>query len=193
MKIKVGYQGIKYANNYFAVKAMVEKNFPNDEVELVPLEKSANVVKALKEGTIDYGSCAFHTDLSGAVEETKQAVSGFDYEVVDTYTIDVHHYICKRSADVKDSDIRFVVAHPEALKECSIKVKELFPEAVPIPYSNSATCARDLSRGLFTASCTAVICDVKAAEEYGLAVLQPDAENIKPNGTDFCMIKAASK
>ena len=193
MKVKVGYQGIKNSNNYFAVDAMVKKNFPNDEVELVPLEKSANVVKALKEGTIDFGSCAFYTDLSGKVEETRQAVADFDYEVVDTYNIDVHHYICKRSADVKDSDIRFVVGHPEALKECSIKIQELFPDAAPIPYSNSATCARDLSRGLFTASATAVICSVEAAGDYQLAVIQPDAENIKPNGTDFCLIKVASK
>ena len=188
MSIRVGYQGIKNCNNYFAVTAMVEKNFPGQDVELVPLEKSVNVVNALKEGSIDYGSCAFRTDVAGDVAETKQACEGFDYEIVDTYTIDVHHYICKKRPDIRDADIRYIVGHQEAIRECTIKLGELFPQAARIPYTNSACSARDLAGGLF-ADCVAVICDVKAAEEYGLTVILPDAENIKPNGTDFYMIR----
>ena len=61
-KVIVGYQGIKYCNNYYAVLDIVEQFkqvHPDTEVEIIPLEHSDKVIAALKKKEIDYGTMAF--------------------------------------------------------------------------------------------------------------------------------------
>lgn len=194
-EIIIGYQGIKFCNNYFAVNAMAEnmkKNMPNKEIKIIPLEKSKNVVNALLKGEIDYGSMAFKTDLVEHVQETKDACENISYEIIDEYISDIHHCLFKKNKNIPNDLISKVCSHVEAIRECTIKIKELFPNAINTPYETTGVAARDLANGKLPDD-TAVVCSKEAGEKYGLTLVMANAENIKPNNTYFYMIRLKNK
>lgn len=190
-KIIVGYQGIDFCNNYYAVHEMVDKmkkKMPDKEIEIIPLEHSDKVIAALKKGEIDYGSMAFTTDLGIKVKETEEACADVSYEIFEESTIDVHHCLFKKSKDIPNDAIRKVSSHIEAIRECTLQISYYFPKAVHVPYETTGIAARDLANGLLSDD-TAVVCSKEAGESNGLYLVKENAETISPNNTYFYMIR----
>lgn len=190
-KVIVGYQGIKYCNNYYAVLDIVEQFkqvHPDTEVEIIPLEHSDKVIAALKKKEIDYGTMAFTTDLGIKVKETEDALKDVKYEVCGKSTIDVHHCLFKKNADIPNDEIRVVSSHPEAIRECTMQISYFFPKAIHIPYETTGIAARDLGAGILPDN-TAVVCSKEAGLSNGLCLVKENAETISPNNTYFYMIK----
>ena len=79
--VKVGYQGIEGSNSEEAAKKLCEIKGIK-EFELVPLVTSRGVVEKLNRNEIDYGVMAYKNNIGGKVQETIDALSMINYELV---------------------------------------------------------------------------------------------------------------
>lgn len=103
--IKIGYQGIEGSNAEQAAKDLVKKLNLAD-VEYVPLVDSPHVIKAMKTGETDYGVCAVYNSVAGMVLETFFATNGVELFIRGETTMNIHHCLFKKRADIPDDDSR---------------------------------------------------------------------------------------
>lgn len=183
---KLGYQGIENSNVHTATLHFVEKHGWSD-MELIPLVSSINVIEALKKGEIQYGICAYTTDVAGPVAETAKALEGVSVNIMDTYSIDIHHNLFKKDDSVSNDEITAIASHPEALRECQKNINKMYPKAESIPVQNTAVAARDLNDGKLPKT-TAVLCSKKAGAQYNLSLIQENIEDLEHNGTSFALM-----
>ena len=88
-ELKVGYQGIEGSYSHQAAKYIMPM------AEHVPLVSSANVVKALCDGDIDYGVMAIKNSIGGIVLETDKAVAAAPLLPTLTFRLRIHHCLYK--------------------------------------------------------------------------------------------------
>lgn len=187
-KIRVGYQGMENSNNHRAAKKLSERFQSEYEIELIPLISSANVVKALQQGDIEYGVMA-HSGTDGwLVPETKDACEGVELTLVDQVCIEIHHFLYKKNESVPFESLKRVASHPAALLVCHNHIRELFPEIEEIEVEDTALSAKKLSEGIISED-TAVICSEKAGKQYNLCLIKGQMQDRNPNGVNFIMVK----
>ena len=115
--VKVGYQGIEGSNSEEAARKLCEIKGIK-EFELVPLVTSQRVVEKLNRNEIDYGVMAYKNNIGGKVQETMDALSMINYELVGRCELLIHHCIFVLDSSIKLSDITKVVSHEQALVQC---------------------------------------------------------------------------
>ncbi len=82
------------------------------------------------------------------------------------------------------SDITAIASHDQALKQCRMYLKRMWENVDLQPYPDTALAAKDLSEGTLPSS-TAVVASMRAAEMYGLDVLDEKIQDLKFNYTVF--------
>lgn len=87
------------------------------------------------------------------------------------------------------SEIRTICSHDQALKQCRMYLKRVWPEADMLPYADTAQAAQDLGRQALDPS-VAVIAPRRCAELYGLSVLAESIQDLKFNYTTFVVASA---
>lgn len=187
-KIRVGYQGMENSNNHRAAMKLSERFQSEYEVELIPLISSANVVKALQQGDVEYGVMA-HSGTDGwLVPETKAACEGIELELIGQTCIEIHHFLYKKNSAVPFESLKKVASHPAALLVCHNHIRELFPDIEEVEVEDTALSAKKLSEGIISED-TAVICSEKAGQQYNLCLIKGQMQDRNPNGVNFIMVK----
>ena len=105
---------------------------------------------------------------------------GISEDVVDTY----FEGTISRVGGIELSDIEKVMSHPQALSQCELYTGKKGFE--PLPCSNTAVAARNTAREKRLN--LAAICPYKAAEEYGLKILDNHLQDNPNNTTRFIVI-----
>lgn len=187
MKIKIGYQGVEYSNNYFAAIEFAKTQHLND-FELIPLISSANVVNALEKKSIDFGLMATQNNTVGIVNESFEATLNKPLELVDTVILSINHTIFLKNENIIPSDIKQIISHEMALKQCKDTLSELFPTAKLISASDSAITAELLATDYYDEN-TAIICNMNAGIKYNLYPFKKNAEDSSENQTEFRLYK----
>jgi prephenate dehydratase len=91
----------------------------------------------------------------------------------------------------KASDLKKVISHPEALKECARWLKTNFPEKLAQEeVSSTAAAAEAVSKGDGT---IAAIASPAAASVYQLQILFSNIEDDRSNATNFVVIEGAGR
>ena len=80
-----------------------------------------------------------------------------------------------------------MVSHQQALKQCRMYLKRMWPELELEEYVDTASAAKDLASGALAPSC-AVIAPRICAELYGLEILEADIQDLKFNFTTFLAV-----
>lgn len=185
--IKIGYQGIEGANAEQAAHDLVDKlTLPN--VEYVPLVDSAHVIHALTAHEIDYGVCAIYNSVAGIVQETVAATNGVELYIKSDTTLNIHHCLFKKSADIPDESLTAVASHVLAIKQCEEHLRDLYPGLRHIEVEDTGKAAKDLSDGTLPDSC-AVLCRKNAGELFGLTLMDENIEDFPDNRTHFCLFQ----
>lgn len=175
--VKVGYQGIKGANGHEATL----KLFPNSEA--VNYKTFSDVFDAVDKGEIAYGVLPVENSTAGSVSAVYDLILKHRFYIVKALDLPIDY--CLAGLKQSDfSDIEKVWSHPQSLSQCANYIaKHNFDST---PFENTAVAAREAAKEKRLN--VAAICSYKAAEEYGLKILDNHLQDDKGNTTRFIVI-----
>lgn len=175
--IKVGYQGIAGANSHEATLKM----FPN--ATLINYKSFGNVFEAVEKEEITYGILPVENSTGGSVSAVYDLILKHRFYIVGAVDLPIDYCLCGiKQAEL--ADIEMVWTHPQSISQCSDYIAKYNFE--PTPCSNTAVAARAVAKEKRLN--VAAICSYKAAEEYGLKVLDNHIQDDKTNTTRFIVI-----
>ena len=180
--MKIGVMGAKgsfseEAGRAYAHKAGLKK------YELAYLVSAENVLGALEKGDIDLGIFPIENSNGGIVLEAVHAMAKHNFSIKKIFEIDVHHCLLVRKG-AKADKIKTITSHDQAIKQCRMYLKRVWPKVKIKEYADTAKAAEDLAKGKLPAS-TAVIASRAAAHVYKLEVLEESIQDLKFNYTSF--------
>lgn len=175
--IKVGYQGIKGANGHEATLRL----FPNGTA--VNYKTFSDVFSAVDSGEINYGVLPVENSTAGSVSTVYDLILRHRFYIVGALDLPIDYCLAGLNQS-EFSDIEKVWSHPQSLSQCANYIaKNNFDSS---PCSNTAIAARDTATEKRLN--VAAICSYKAAEEYGLKILDNHIQDNDVNTTRFIVI-----
>lgn len=175
--ITVGYQGIEGANSHEATIRL----FPNAKSK--HYKSFADVFAAVENGDISYGVLPVENSTGGSVSSVYDLILKHRFYIVGALDLPIDYCLGGiRQAELEDIEI--VRTHPQSILQCANYIADNNYESVPC--SNTAVAARDVAKEKRLN--VAAICSYKAAEEYGLKVLDNHIQDDDSNVTRFIVI-----
>ncbi|MDR0980230.1 MAG: prephenate dehydratase [Methanocalculaceae archaeon] len=177
---KVGYQGVagsfgeQAAREYFGEIASAVTNYKEFD----------DVFAALERGEIDYGVLPIENSTAGDVLEVADLITRCSLYVVGEHIIRVRHNLLGVS-DASTGTIHEVYSHPQAISQCRNFLRH-HPEINAYPYPNTALAAKFIAETNDPAK--ASIGSLRAAELYGLEVLEKNIQTEENNYTRFVIL-----
>lgn len=180
--MKIGVMGAKgsfseEAGRIYAQKAGLKK------FTLDYLVSAENVLTTLESGGIDIGIFPIENSNGGIVIEAVHAMAKHRFAIKKLFEIDVHHNLLVRRGTTSDK-VKTITSHDQALKQCRMYLKRIWPKVKVREYEDTAKAAEDLASGKLPAS-TAVIASRAAASVYKLDILEESIQDLKFNYTSF--------
>ncbi len=181
-KIIIGVSGAKgsfseEAADYYCHKNNIKKS------QLIYLISVENVLKELTAGKIDKGVFPIENSNGGIVYEAVYAMSKYIFKIENMFEIDIKHCLLVRPG-AKAGDIKKIVSHNQALKQCRMYLKRKWLDIDLDEYCDTAAAAEDLGFGKLPAR-VAVIAPKKCASLYCLDILEENIQDLKFNFTTF--------
>lgn len=180
MKIGVmGAQGSfsEEAGRTYAMKEKIEKP------ELSYLVNAEAVLAALEAGDIETAIFPIENSNGGIVIEAVYAMAKHRFDIQKIFEIDVRHNLLVKPG-VHAGNITEITSHDQALKQCRMYLKRIWPGVEIHEYTDTAKAAADLASGELPET-TAVIAARAAADLYGLEILEEGIQDLKFNYTSF--------
>lgn len=171
--------GILYANR---------EDFIPDITYCIDME---GVLSALEKGIIEFGIFPVVNSRGGLVQSAFEAMGRHLFTLVDEVWMEVHQCLLALPGITKDK-ITAIATHPQAISQCERYIKKEFPHAEILPWEDTAKAAKDLRDGLLLPT-TGVIAPARAAQLYGLVVLEKGIQDQHPNLTTFIVVKRYAK
>lgn len=131
-----------------------------------------NVLRALHEGTADFGVFAVQNSRGGVVMETIDALSRYKCEILETFDLLISHCILHHP-EVRFEQVDTLISHPQALAQCRATLAARYPHlrltSGQGELIDQANCARAIADGRIAAN-TAVLAPEICASLFGLRV-----------------------
>lgn len=175
--IKVGYQGIKGANGHEAVIRL----FP--DADAFNYKTFSDVFEAVDKGEITYGVLPVENSTAGSVSAVYDLILKHRFYIVEALDLPIDYCLAGLKQS-EFSDIEKVWSHQQTLSQCANYIAKNNFEATAC--SNTAIAARDVANEKRLN--VAAICPYKAADEYGLKILDNHLQDNKGNTTRFIVI-----
>jgi prephenate dehydratase len=153
------------------------------EADIVPLISAENVLGALSKNEIDRGVFPIENSNGGIVIEAVYAMAKYQFTIEKMFELDIHHMLLVKRGQ-RAANIQAISSHDQALKQCRMYLKRVWPEADIVPYADTAKAAEDLANGTLPDT-TAVIAPRQSAALYGLDILEESIQDLKFNYTTF--------
>lgn len=151
--------------------------------EILPLITAEAVLTAVETGACDKGIFPIENSNGGIVIEAVHAMAKHVFVIEKMFELDVHHMLLVKPG-MTASHITAISSHDQALKQCRMYIKRVWPDAEVVPYADTAKAAEDLSAGILPDT-TAVIASRGCATLYGLSILEESIQDLKFNYTTF--------
>ena len=174
--LKVAYSGTVGAFAHIAA----EELFP--DAQKISFGDFASAYRAVEDGECDLCVLPVENSYNGEVGQVTDLMFSGSLYVNGIYDLAVcHDLLGIEGATV--SDIKEVVSHPQALAQCSRYIKEKGYSTRE--FENTALAAREVARTMDKS--LAAIASAKAAESFGLTVLDHDINESRSNTTRFAV------
>lgn len=157
-----------------------------------PLTTITEIAQSVGDGRAQLGLLPFENSTGGFVGETHKLLLGSQdpgWRVVGDVTVPISNNFLVKSG-TRASDLRKIVSHPEALKECANWLKTKFPQLTQESVSSTAAAAEAVSKSDGT---IAAIASSTAARVYGLETLFSNIQDNQHNATNFVVIQTAGR
>jgi len=153
-------------------------------VETLPCETFDDVFEAVNAKKADAGLIAIENSLAGSIHQNYDLLLRNELQIVGEYLLRVRHCLIALPG-VKKEDIKKAISHPQALGQCAaylrlhgIKAEQVYDTAGSVKMLIESG-ARD----------TAAIASKRAAELYGMNILEEGIEDNAENYTRFLAIQ----
>jgi prephenate dehydratase len=175
--MKVAFQGERGAYSEQAVYDYF------GEVDALPCESFEDVFTAVDLRRSEYGLIPIENSLAGSIHQNYDLLLRYKLHIVGEYFLRVRHCLIALP-DVQISDVWKAISHPQALGQCAgyLRSHHLKPEAV---YDTAGSVKMLRESG---ARDTAAIASRRAAEIYGMQILEEGIEDNPENLTRFIAI-----
>jgi prephenate dehydratase len=172
----VGHLGVPGAYTHQAA----EELFPQSP--LTGFKSFQQVVRAVEKGDLDFGVLPVENSTAGRVAEAYQLLDVMDLQIIAEHFVRVQHCLARRPGR-SGEPVRSIMSHPQALMQCEEWLRTSQPDANQINTTDTATAAKEVAAspdpGL------AAICSKRAAEIYGLDIVQTGIQDRDDNTTRF--------
>ena len=154
------------------------------------LYTSANVLKSLHKGEIDFGQFAIHNSIGGMVGESVQAMTKYKFKIVKEFAIQIAHALMIRS-DADFSDVTTIMTHPQVLAQCRGNLAQKYANLVKTSGKgvliDHATVAKRMSEGKIDKNIATMGSDI-LAQIYGLKIVENNLQDLQNNFTSFLIV-----
>ncbi|OGG41425.1 hypothetical protein A2837_02845 [Candidatus Kaiserbacteria bacterium RIFCSPHIGHO2_01_FULL_46_22] len=182
MSIKIGVMGDRGSFSEMAGEQYIKKESLSD-AEILTLVTAEAVLDGLEKGLCGKGIFPIENSNGGIVIEAVHAMAKHRFVIEKMFELDVHHNLLVKKG-ITASHIKSISSHDQALKQCRMYLKRVWPNADILPFKDTAAAANALHAGEL-ADTTAVIASRRAAELYGLDILEESIQDLKYNYTTF--------
>lgn len=180
MRPKIAFQGERGA---YSEEAAIQ--FFGHDIEFVTCKDIPGVFNAVEAGAADYGVVPVENSIEGSINETYDLLLSTSLKVSGEINLRVSHcLIIHPEAD--PSRIRRVISHPQALAQCRVYLLSKGYEVVP-NYDTAGSVKKILEERLLD---TAAIASERAAQIYGMKILERQIEDYGRNYTRFLVLGA---
>lgn len=143
----------------------------------------AAVFRAVEDEAIDYGVIPIENSTAGEVGATYDLMLRHEFHICKSTMIPINHVLAAKKG-AKLSDIRKVMSHQMALRQCS-----RFLDGGNFTCTAAESTARAAEAVAASGSLTtAAVCSASCAKLFGLEILVDDITDVKDNFTRFIMI-----
>ena len=184
-RIKIGISGGPGSFSEEAAVYCCAKNKIRD-YEIKHLITVENTLSFLDEGKIDLGVFPIENSNGGVVYESLYAMAKHNFSINNIFEIDVRQNLLALPNALR-KDIKKIVSHQQALKQCRMYLKRNWPESELIEWEDTAKAASDLSLGKLSEN-SAVIAPLRCKDLYGLNVIEENIQDLKFNFTSFLAV-----
>ncbi len=179
--MKIGIQGVKGSFHDLAASLY----FHSDSYEIQPFSEFRSLAKAVSNKELDYGVMAIENTIAGSILPNYALMSEYGLEISgEVYCrIEMSFLV---NPGIKIENIKHVYSHPMALLQCADFLGK-HPHIKLNEAEDTADSARMIKeKQLFD---SAAIASHRAAEIFGLEVLEENIETNKENYTRFLILK----
>jgi chorismate mutase/prephenate dehydratase len=149
----------------------------------IPSRAIRDVFKTVESGQVNFGIVPAENSLEGSVNQTYDMLLESTLKIGGEIKIKVAHCLVTEPGTTM-SDLKTVYSHPQALAQCSNFLDRLQVETIPA--YDTAGSARMISEKKLRGA--GAIASEKAADLYGLTILQRNIEDYTGNFTRFFVI-----
>ncbi|MGL5721857.1 MAG: bifunctional chorismate mutase/prephenate dehydratase [Brevinema sp.] len=179
----IGFQGVQGSFSHEAL----EQYFGQDaKTQSFPLFE--DLAHAVSEGQCHYGVIPIENSSAGSVSEVYDLLVKYQLSIIGEQVIAVRHCLCGMKG-ARIDQLTKIYSHPQALSQCVAFLKTL-PHAEAYEATNTAASARIVAQNNIPTE--AAIASRRAADLYGLEVLQADIHSTEGNRTRFAIISATA-
>ena len=146
---------------------------------IVPLVTAEAVLSAVENGEVDRGIFPIENSNGGIVIEAVHAMAKHQFTIERMFEIDVHHNLLVLPGVIA-SEVTEITSHDQAIKQCRMYLKRVWPDADISVYKDTAAAAAALHDGTLPRT-TAVIAPKRCATLYELEILEPSIQDLKFN------------
>lgn len=154
------------------------------DVETLPCETFDLVFDSVTSGKADRGLIPIENSLAGSIHQNYDLLLRHNLHIIGEYLLRVRHCLITMP-DVKKEEIKKAISHPQALGQCANYLRNLGirPESV---YDTAGSVKMLKESG---AQDTAAIASKRAAELYGMQIVEEGIEDNAENFTRFLIIQ----
>lgn len=177
VRAAVACQGVNGAHSGAAANVL----FPVNEVTY--FKSFEGVFSAVESGLCEYGVLPVENSTAGSVTEVYDLMKKHDFHIVRAVKVKIEHCIAA-VCGTELKDIKRVISHPQAIKQCARFLKESGFNAEE--ETNTAVAAKRVAEE--KDGTLAVLCSAHCAETYGLKILRRNVQDEANNYTRFICI-----
>ncbi|MCS7126650.1 MAG: prephenate dehydratase [Aigarchaeota archaeon] len=178
MKLKIAFQGERGA---YSEEAAIQ--FFGQEVEFITCRDITSVFNLVEAGGADYGVVPLENSIEGSINETYDLLLSTSLKVSGEVNLKVTHCLIAHP-EADPIKIKKVISHPQALAQCRIYLLSKRFEVVP-SYDTAGSVRKIFEEKLLD---TAAIASERAAQIYGMKILDRQIEDYGRNYTRFLVI-----
>jgi prephenate dehydratase len=154
-------------------------------VETLPCESFDAVFDSVNAGHCDAGLIPIENSLAGSIHQNYDLLLRNQLHIVGEYLLRVRHCLIAVPG-VKKEEIKKAISHPQALGQCAAYLRNLGIKPEPV-YDTAGSVKMLKESG---ARDTAAIASGRAAELYGMQILEEGIEDNPENYTRFLAIRS---
>lgn len=158
------------------------QKFAGNTSSFVPSATIDDAFMAITRKEADIAVVPAENSTEGAVNRTLDLLLETNLKVVGEIALPIHHQFLSKSLQL--TDVREVIAHPQALAQCRRWLESNLPKVQRVSASSNAEAARLAAKD----ASKAAIASKLAADIYGLRVLRPNIEDSASNTTRFLVL-----